>query len=94
MCDSMTLVAPSAKLNEIDNIMNDKIDLYSKIINYVKKNNVTLCAIILEIDNCRNFDFKNYSFMGMYLNFVKKNTLPRHGITEKFQILIFLKTQK
>ena len=31
MCDSMALVLPLAKINEIDTLMNDKIDLYNKV---------------------------------------------------------------
>jgi hypothetical protein len=61
MSDSMNEIASQSKTNEIDTLMVDKIDIYSKIINFVKKSNAYVAAIIFQMENNQiKFDSDNF----------------------------------
>ncbi len=62
--DSFSQIIPKAKLVEMDYIMNEKIDLYSKLVNIVNKTYAYYTAIIV---NTNNIDLKfQKSFTGLY----------------------------
>jgi hypothetical protein len=61
MSDSMNEIASQSKTNEIDALMVDKIDIYSKIINFVKKSNAYVAATIFQMENNQiKFDSDNF----------------------------------
>lgn len=73
----MCSIVPMAKLSEIDHIMNEKIDLFNRLICFVKKTNAYLCAVILEIDN-KNNDHRSYAFTGRYIIYSKNFDCPNN----------------
>ncbi len=59
MHDSFIPILSSAKLVEMNCIMNEKIDIYNKIVNNVKKTGAYFTAIIV---NTNNIDMKSQSY--------------------------------
>ena len=72
MHDSFSQVIPSAKLNEMEHIMNEKVDAYNKLLAFAKKSSVSLCTISLDTNSvsANINDSKHTCFAGLLYLFI------------------------
>lgn len=68
MSESIVQVASQQKTSEINSLMTEKLETYNKITNFVNKNKIYLCGIMVQIDHPK-FVSRQIEFMGKKISY-------------------------